>query len=246
MISWKKIFIFGLMLSFSMLVLKQGDPVYLVFAQSPPSENASFEETYQAGAGLPLGKIQSVEGEVVIFHADMTTGYLAQTGLPLFKMDTIDVRETGRIGCKLGDGSIFFLAPATKLVIDKSSYNSSLKISRSTMSLVYGKAYFHVKRWDEFEPREFKVRAESVLASTKDSRFIVEADQKATRITVVGKGSLTITSLANRDNQLILSEFEQAFVEGGVLPASVETLQDEQIRRLKAEFRHVTQLIPNQ
>jgi hypothetical protein len=246
MISWKKIIVCGMILSLNMVVLNRGDPKFRVFADSEISNKGNIEDIYQAGAGLPIGKIRSVNGQVVIFHADMTAGYRARTGLPLFKRDTIDALENGRIDCKLSDGTIFSLAPATKIVVDKSLHNSSRKRSRTMISLVHGRAYFHVKPWHEFELREFSVQTDSVVASTEDSNFIITADEMTTIITAMGHGTLMVMNRENQDNQLVLSEFMQAVVEDGVIPTVVETLQDEDIDRLKSEFRFVTQRFPNQ
>jgi len=34
-----------------------------------------IQETYQPASGLPVGKIQSVRGEAIVFHRDPTVGY---------------------------------------------------------------------------------------------------------------------------------------------------------------------------
>ena len=46
-----------------------------------------IRDSFQAGTGLPVGKIQSVRGETFIFHHDPSVGYRARTGLPLYQGD---------------------------------------------------------------------------------------------------------------------------------------------------------------
>ena len=57
-----------------------------VFAETSLSErylpaDTVIKDTFQAGTGLPVGKIQSVRGEINIFHRDPTVGYRARPGM---------------------------------------------------------------------------------------------------------------------------------------------------------------------
>jgi hypothetical protein len=56
-----------------------------------------MEEVFKPGLGGPVGRVDVVEGEVVIIHAGQSSGYLAKKDFPLFTGDTIVSLETGRI-----------------------------------------------------------------------------------------------------------------------------------------------------
>ena len=79
-------------------------------------EDAIVKEIFQGGSGLPVGKIQAVRGEVIVYHREPTVGYRAKTGLPLFYGDMIKTRINGRILCQLIDGTIFsFVVPCASI-----------------------------------------------------------------------------------------------------------------------------------
>src|SRR5210317_973992 len=65
--------------------------------------DAIVKDVFQGGSGLPVGKIQAVRGEVIVYHQEPTVGYRVKAGLPLYHGDTIKTRINGRILCRLID-----------------------------------------------------------------------------------------------------------------------------------------------
>ena len=212
-----------------------------VVAETMHPKESTVKEIYRAGSGLPVGKIQLVEGDVLIFHADTTDAYRAKIGLPLFKGDNLVVWENGRIGAKLTDGSTFVLTPETNLIVDKSVHDSVRKSSISILSLVAGRAYFQQKKLIGFEPREFRVMTEFIIAGGREGEFIVEVIGEAAEVTALGNTLLEVMSLADPEKKIFLSEFQRARFGEGELPSSVELIPPAQVHQLIDEFQHVRQ-----
>ena len=78
-----------------------------VISENSLPADAMIEDFFQGGSGLPVGKIQAVRGETIVFHREPTVGYQARAGLPLYPGDTLSTRNNGRILCRLSDGTIF-------------------------------------------------------------------------------------------------------------------------------------------
>ena len=209
------------------------------FAQSLLPQEITLNQTYRAGSGLPVGKIQSVWGDVVILHADMIDGYSAKAGLPLFKGDTIITTENGSFGCKLNDGSIIRLTSNSKLCINQSTHDTKRKASFSALSLAPGNGYFKIAKLDEFEPREFKVETDVVVAVGRDADFILVAAEGINELLALQASVLEVASLEDPEQKIILSDFQRAVIQQGVLPSTVEMIPTEQAVQLVSQFYQV-------
>ena len=82
---------FNWLMCFMLLLLPMAPPVMGEMSMSERSlpSDTVIADTFQAGSGLPVGKIQSVRGEIYIFHRDPSVGYQAKTGLPLYQGDIL-------------------------------------------------------------------------------------------------------------------------------------------------------------
>lgn len=209
------------------------------FAQSLLPQELTLNEIYEAGSGLPVGKIQSIWGDVVILHADMIDGYLAKVGLPLFNGDTIVTTENGSFGCKLNDGSTIRLASNSKLTINQSAHDARRKSSFSVLSLIPGNAYFKIAKLDEFEAREFKVETDVVVAGGRQADFIIMVAEGINEILALQATILQVASLEDPEQKIVLSDFQRAVILDGVLPATVEMIPTEEAAQLVSQFYQI-------
>ena len=199
--------------SFLLLVLSE----HPSFSEMSISERALsgdmvVEELYQAGTGLPVGKIQSVRGKAIIFHRDPAVGYRAKTGLPLYQGDTLRTLAEAWILYRLVDGSKIVLAPETTLLIIRSTYNSTKKISSSFLSLKQGGARIRVRG------REFRGLGPSVRR--KDQRPVLKLHRRCAGL----EAGLKEDRVAQRPGQAIV-----------VTPDPVPPLLNEGVRARVAE-----------
>lgn len=196
-----------------------------------------IEDTFQAGIGLPVGKIQSVRGETVIFHRDPSVGYRAQTGLPLYQGDILLTPKNSRILCWLVDGSRLAMAPGTVLTLDQSNSNSARKSSRTSLSLKQGGVRFYVSQTPEFAAFEFKVQTKTALVRVQAADFVIKADPGFTEITPFENSRLEVTSLAEPEEIQFLSDYQRAVVRTEPASLAVETISREEADKQMAVFR---------
>ncbi len=233
----KKIFIYFLCSTMSLLLFGRTSISEMSISEQTLPEDTIVEELYQPGSGLPVGKIQSVRGNVVIFHLNPAVGYLAKTGLPVYQGDTIRTPQDARIICRLIDGSKFTLKPQTKLSILRCNYSSAGRIGESFLSLKQGGARFQAKRPTELSSYDFKVQTETVFAVTKDADFIVKAGIDATEIITFDDSRLEVTGMADPEGVIFLSAFQRIIVEDKLDSPTVESVSQEEVEALTTEFR---------
>ncbi len=200
-----------------------------------------IEEVFQAGSGLPVGKIQAVRGEVIVYHRDLNVGYPVKTGLPLYHGDTISTRATGRISCRLIDGTRFSLAPETTLTLLQCNHNSARKTSVSFLSLKHGDGRFQVSPPAEIFSHEFKIQTGTAFAQARNADFIFKANQDATEIITFGKSRLEVTNLAAPEAIFFLTDFQKAVVADKSGPQMAETFSQEKSVAMMAETRLLPQ-----
>ncbi len=211
-----------------------------IVEKSLPAD-AVVEEVFQGGSGLPVGIIQAVRGEVVVFHREPTVGYRAGTGLPLYHGDTISTRKNGRIFCRLIDGTIFSLVPETTLTILQCNYNSARKTSVSFLSLKRGDGRFQVKAKEEVLSHVFKIQTHTAYAQAREADFIIMASQNATELITFEKSRLEVTNLAEPEGIFFLSDFQRTTVGDNLGPQMVETVTQDEAEAMIAETRLLPQ-----
>jgi hypothetical protein len=196
-----------------------------------------IEDVFQPGYGSPVGRVLVVQGNVVIMHKDMLRGYRAKKDLPLFKRDIIVTQKKGRIHFEMNDGSTLTLGSSTKLVIDRSMYDTKKKSRSSFFRLALGKARFWAKKLMDFKHSRFKVRTPTAVVGVRGSDFIVKATLKLTEVTALDKTVLKVVSLAFPEiKPMVVTEFEQTVVEEGAIPADVKIIAPEEIEEMKKDF----------
>jgi hypothetical protein len=226
-----------------LFLLLFAQPVFsetVILENSLPAD-AIIEDFFQGGSGLPVGKIQAVRGEAIVFHREPTVGYQAKTGLPLYHGDTISTRNHGRILCRLVDGTIFSLVPETTLTILQCNHNSARKTSVSFLSLKHGNGRFQVKEPAELFSHEFKIQTNTTFVQTRDADFIVKASQDTTEIITFEKSRLEVTNLAEPEAVFFLSDFQRTVVEEKSGPQMIETVSQDEAEEMIANTRLLPQ-----
>jgi hypothetical protein len=207
------------------------------YAEALIPEGITFRESYQAGLGLPVGKILSVQGLAILLHSDGVNGYRAKIGLPLFEGDTVITLGKGRIAFKLIDGSILTLASDTKLTIEQCMFNSTHKQSSSQLFMNAGMARFEVKKLAEFELRDFKVQTKTAAMSGRSADFIIRAAEASTEVTVLEDTQLELVSLTFSESKTILSDFQRVVIEAGDILFDIEAINSDEIEEILNKFR---------
>ena len=216
-------------------------PVYAEMSLSEKSLPADtvIKDTFQAGDGLPVGKIQTVRGEINIFHRDPSVGYRAETGLPLYLGDTLQTRKDSHILFRLVDGSRLAMAPGTRLTVLQANVNSARKSSRSSLTLKKGGARFYINPRPDFSVFEFRVQTEIASVQAQAADFVIKAGPENTEIATFENSRLEVTSLAEPNEINFLSDYQRTVItEQSVAPA-VETVSAADADELMAEFSFV-------
>ena len=200
-------------------------------------EDTIIEELYQAGNGLPVGKIQSLRGDVIIFHGDPTVGFRARTGLPLYQGDTIRTNNNARVKGQLIDGSRFVLMPNSNLSILRCNFNSARKTSLSFLTLTQGEALFQVKEATELSSFDFKIQTDTIFAQAKEADFIVKADAVQTEIFTFEESRLEATSLDDPERIIFMSEFQRLVAVDELGSPTIENLSPMDAEAIKTEYQ---------
>jgi len=195
-----------------------------------------IKDSFQAGTGLPVGKIHSVRGEAYIFHRDLSTGYRAKTGLPLYQGDILRTRKNARMFSRLVDGSSLAMAPQTVITLLLSNFNSARKSSASFLALKQGSVRFTVNPAPELSTSEFKVETDSAFVQARKSDFIVKADPGRTEIINLENSRLEMTNLTDPEEIYFLSDYQRAVVRRESVFPLIETVAPADTEALVSSF----------
>jgi len=207
-------------------------------AQTPRlPDGLSITDEFRPGLGVAIGKVELVQGRVVIMHADKDQGYWAHQGLPLFKGDVIVTQEGGRIRLQLADESVLTVGSRSRMVLAASVYDRKKKSRVSFLRLSIGKVRCLVKKFANFRRSEFKVMTITAVVGVRGSDFVVEADLNRTVVTAFADTRLEVVSLAYPEvAPVLVADFQETIVAANQLPTDPRDVPLEEIEGLKREF----------
>ncbi len=206
-------------------------------AQELLPEGLQITDEFRPGLGSAIGKVELLQGQVVIMHADETQGYWARQGLPLFKQDVIVTREQSRVRLLLKDESVLTVGSRSRMVLDESVYDQRTKSRFSFLRLSYGKMRCLVKKMLDFKRSEFKVKTATAVAGVRGSDFVVEADQNLTVVTAFEQTELEVIGVVDPEvPPVILADFQKTEVPLNELPTEPVELPIDVIEQLKQDF----------
>ncbi len=172
-------------------------------------KDLTISEQFKHGYGAPVGKMILTQGRVIVVHQGILSGFQTNSGIPLFKGDTLYTDEKSRARFKLNDGSIMTISSLTKLTINKSIYEPQKKQRTSFLSLALGKARFLVTKLVTFQKSTFAVKSGTFVAGVRGSDFIMTQTGEKTEITTLEKTSLEVTHMnAPELKPVLLSSFQ--------------------------------------
>ena len=200
------------------------------------STDIVVKKAYEPGSGLPVGKIESVQGEAVVFHRDPAVGYRLQTGLPLYAGDIMITRGFGRVLCRLVDGTSIIMTPETTLSIIQSSFNSFRKTGVSFLYLKHGSARFKLNPRTDLSSYDFKVQTETAFTQASEADFVVKAAPETTDIIAFENSQLEVTGMAQPEDITYLSGLQRTFISSDMLSPTVETLSTEDHEAFMVNF----------
>jgi len=192
---------------------------------------------FAAGLGRSVGVVQQVQGEVFITHDGEIQGVEATRRMRLYKGDTIQTFDDGRLRMRLQDGSIISLASNTKLKLTRSVYEKKKKRRSSFFSMALGKARFFVVKVLDFKRSEFKVKTPTAVCGVRGSDFILEATGTETIATALEDTELEFQSLAFLEEPpVILRDYEESVAGLNQRPTPPERLPMDQINEKIDQF----------
>jgi hypothetical protein len=213
-----------------------------------------IEKDYEPGLGRALGSVRLVQGRVVIMHADMKKGYLAERDTPLYKGDIIVTQDAARVRFGLRDGSVVTLASNTRLELSESVFERKKKSRFSFLKLGLGKARFIVTKFIDFRRSNVRVKTPTAVVGVRGSDYVIEATLLDTEVTTFGDTSVEFVSDAYPEQIVTLGSFQNSKStkdtppskprnispreadekkKGLLFPPDMEELEDEIIREIE-------------
>ncbi len=200
-----------------------------------PDDLMIVEDGFEPGNGERVGEIALIEGNALIVHDKENVGYRIRESYPVFSDDTIITLEDARLRLKLNSGDSMYMAPETRIIVNKSIYTPKPG-DRSVFVQFFGKVRFMVRKLSGFRRSEFKVKTKTAVIGVRGSDFIVHATNDMTEVSALDNTRLGVAGLAAPDKPVILESFQRSVVKKGMLPYKAESLIMDDVESLKQEF----------
>jgi hypothetical protein len=179
---------YPLIMYISLSLLLTGIAASLVRAQQPvllPEELKGVEisDSFIDSGSEEIGEIQTVTGQVVVFHEDNHRAYYASNGDALFKQDVVYTLAESRCRIKFTTADIITMGDNTRIGIESYVDSPETGEKRSVIRLLKGKAMFYMLKLFKYKNIHSAVNTPTASIGVRGTQFGTEvrpvADMKA-------------------------------------------------------------------
>ena len=210
---------------------------FIVLADETIDSIAIYENEYQPGVGLFVGKVSGVSGKVIIVHLNETSGYHVFQDMKVYRGDTILTGKTANVVIRLNDGSQISQGAASRIQLNQIVYNPKKRTRNAFIHMSSGKARFSVQKLKSYKNRRFRVKTVSALIGVRGSDFVIQVKPDLTEVAAFEDTELALIGLEMPDlPPVILHSFEKSSIILGESPTSPIPLSIEEMDGLKNEF----------
>jgi len=209
----------------------------IVLADAPISSIPIYENDYQPGVGLFVGKVARVSGTVVIVHLNETSGYHVSQDMNVYRGDTIVTGRSAKVVVRLNDGSQISQGASSRMQLNQMVYSPKKQTRSAFIHMSSGKARFSVQKLQSYKNRRFRIKTASALIGVRGSDFIIQVQPELTQVAAFENTELALIGLDMPDlPPVILHSFEKSRISPGASPTSPVPLSIEEMDGLKNEF----------
>ena len=135
---------------------------------------STIHDTFMASDAEEIGTIQTVVGDVVVFHGDNNTAYIAADGDPLFKRDIIFTLADSRCRIQFTTEDLITMGDNSRIGIEAFIDDAELGNKSSIISILRGKAMFYVFRLLKYQDISSLVNTPTAVIGVRGTKFGTE------------------------------------------------------------------------
>lgn len=167
-------------------------PVILIFnagAQQQPTalpealKGMDISENFVDSGSEAIGQIQTVTGQVIVYHQDNNRAYYASGGDTLFKQDVVYTLADSRCRIKFTTEDIVTMGDNTRIGIESYLDSPETGEKRSVIRILKGKAMFYMLKLFKYKIIDTAVNTPTAIIGVRGTQFGTEvrpiADLKA-------------------------------------------------------------------
>jgi len=210
---------------------------FMVLADDNIDSIKIYENEYQPGMGLSVGKVVDVSGKVVIMHLDETSGYNVMKNMSVYRGDTLITGSDSKVVIRLNDDSQISQGEISRIQLNQVVYSPKQQSRNAFIHMSSGSARFSVQKLKSYKNRRFRVKTATALIGVRGSDFVIQVKQDLTEVAAFEDTELALIGLDIPDiPPVILHSYEKSKIASGESPTSPIPLSIEEMDGLKNEF----------
>jgi len=174
------------------------------------------------------GRIDALEGTVVVIHRDAGEAYFGRAGDPVYENDALETLRGSRCRIRFRNEDVVTMASETRFGVDTYREQRETEKPRSLFSMVKGKAMFYALRLFGRRDREVTVKTPTAVAGVRGTKFGVHvyweepetAGRTGVRVAALGGGAEMLLGQTPPPGR----SFTDCFSEDGSLDVNGQTV----------------------
>jgi hypothetical protein len=217
------------------------------FSQAPAGISETLPELgggLSPGVGLPVAKIQRVQGPALVFHAERSRASEAAAGLPLFPDDRIETLENARVVCRLDGGDLLVVAPTTELTFQPRGLGLDAGFGPARIYLKRGHLRLDGTR-AAANAGPVTVLTDGAFIDARRSDTVIRTDGYLCQVISLEGSTVRAAGRLTPDASVGLTAGQAVAVVGGEIRSAPESLAPARLQFLRREFTTAPPSMPS-
>jgi len=133
--------------------------------------NLDIQKKFIPGQGVPIGKVRTIRGHLVVRHGNSPQAYFAARGDSLYAHDEIFTLSRSRCRIRYTTADIVTMGANSRIRVDEVVDDRKKRVKSTKMNMLRGKAMFYVMRLLKYNKVDTEVRTPTAVCGVRGTKF---------------------------------------------------------------------------
>jgi len=150
-------------------------------------QELTIQKQFIRGQGVPIGKVRTLRGHLIVRHGNSPQAYFAARGDNLYAHDELFTLKKSRVRIRFTTADIVNMGADTRIRVDELVDDRQKRVKRTKMNMVRGKAMFYVMRLLKYNRVDTQVTTPTAVCGVRGTKFGLIVKKKTDNLWSMGQ-----------------------------------------------------------
>lgn len=147
----------------------------------------TIENKFIRGQGVPIGRVRTLRGHLLVRHGNSPQVYFAARGDNLYAHDELFTLKKSRVRIRFTTADIVNMGADTNIRVDELVDDRKKRVKRTKMNMLRGKAMFYVMRLMKYNKVDTQITTPTAVCGVRGTKFGLIVQKKTDNLWSMGQ-----------------------------------------------------------